>query len=81
MTDYRFGVSLPVNPQGDALLDPAIAMVTAAFEEDKDTIENQQKSLDLYPDVKLKNTIHDKALVRIRRLISGKIREEESNNK
>ncbi|WP_374527003.1 Rieske 2Fe-2S domain-containing protein [Novosphingobium sp.] len=73
---YHFGVSLPVNPCPPEALDAAIAMVTFAFGEDKQTIEDQQRALDLFPDVVLRNTVHDTALMRIRRLIANQIKRE-----
>jgi phenylpropionate dioxygenase-like ring-hydroxylating dioxygenase large terminal subunit len=77
-TNYHFGVSLLADQApSQEVLDVALTMVTVAFQEDKVTIEAQQASLDRYPDVVLRNTVHDKALVRIRRLISKKINLEQ----
>lgn len=76
-TRYHYGVSLPINPCGDGALDMGIAMVTQAFTEDKDMIEDQQRMLDLYPGVILRNTVHDTALMRIRRMIANRIKQEQ----
>jgi vanillate O-demethylase monooxygenase subunit len=77
-TRYHFGVSLPIYSGPPEALDMAIAMVTQAFGEDKVTIEDQQQALDRFPGVVLRNTVHDTALMRIRRLISNKIKEEQA---
>lgn len=76
-TSYHFGVSLPLYSGPNEVLDAALGMVTVAFQEDKDTIEAQQRSLDRYPGITLRNTVHDGALTRIRRLISSKIKDEQ----
>ncbi|MDD3798608.1 MAG: aromatic ring-hydroxylating dioxygenase subunit alpha [Novosphingobium sp.] len=77
-TRYHFGVSLPIYSGPAEALDMAIGMVTHAFGEDKQTIEDQQRTLEMFPDVVLRNTIHDTALMRVRRLISNKLKKEQA---
>ncbi len=76
---YLFGVSHPVDPAPEQSLDAVIGMFEYAFNEDRDMIEAQQKIIDQNPGVTLRNTKHDAGLVRVRRLIAGKIREERAS--
>ncbi len=73
---YLFAVSHPVDPAPGQSLDAVIGLFQYAFNEDRDMIEAQQATIDKYPNAPLRNTKHDAGLVRVRRLITSKIREE-----
>ena len=73
---YLFAVSHPVDPAPDQSLDAVIGLFKYAFNEDRDMIEAQQATIEKYPGIDLRNTRHDAGLVRVRRLINGKLRQE-----
>ncbi len=75
---YLYSVSHPVDPAPDQSLDAVMGLIVHAFGEDKDMIEAQQAMIDQRPDVMLRNTKHDIGLMRVRRLIANKIREEQT---
>ena len=76
---YLFAVSHPVDPAPEQSLDAVIGLFQYAFNEDRDMIEAQQATIDKHPGVTLRNTRHDAGLVRVRRLITGKLRQESTS--
>ena len=76
-TRYLYSASHPVDPAPGQSLDAVIGLFNYAFQEDKDMIEAQQVVIDLHPGVPLSSTKHDAGLMRVRRLITRKIREEQ----
>ncbi len=75
---YLYSVSHPVDPSPDQSLDAVMRLFMYAFQEDQDMIEAQQTVIDKHPGVVLRNTRHDAGLMRVRRLIANKIREEQA---
>ena len=73
---YLFAVSHPVDPAPEQSLDAVIGLFKYAFNEDRDMIEAQQATIEKYPGFALRNTRHDAGLIRVRRLINGKLRQE-----
>ena len=75
---YLYSLSHPVDPAPEQSLDGVIGLFKYAFGEDQDMIEAQQAAIDKHPGVMLRNTKHDAGLMRVRRLIANKIREEQT---